>query len=240
LEVYTLDPLLRRTELFEDHESLIWTERYKQYGDFEMHIASTRRARGLLLVDTLLAMDKSRRVMKIESVEDFTDDENRQMLTVKGRSIEVLMYDRVAKESLDDLTTSPKWTISGLTPTATARKIFHDICVTGVLSSYDIIPFINEGSLSAEPSNIIEPLRSLRRSGTSVSAFCVMATRHSSGSIFTWVRIAPQDRQSFRRLSSLLNSTTCRTRRNSSPPRTRRTSRTYIRRMGSPWYTPMA
>lgn len=158
MEVYTLDPLLRRKELFEDFESLIWTERYRQYGDFEMRIASTRRARSLLLTDTFLAMDQSKRVMKIETVEDAADEENRQMLLVKGRSIETLMYDRVAKESLSNLTTSPIWTITGLTASATARKIFHDICVTGILSPYDVIPFIHEGPLSAEPSNIAEPV----------------------------------------------------------------------------------
>lgn len=157
MEVYTLDPLLRRQELFEEFESLIWTERYMQYGDFEIHIASSIRARSLLKPDTLLAMNQSRRVMKIESVEDGIDSENRHMLTIKGRSLETLMYDRVAKESLSDLTTSPTWTITGLTATNTARKIFHDICVTGVLSSYDIIPFINEGTF-AEASNIPEPV----------------------------------------------------------------------------------
>lgn len=158
MEVYTLDPLLRDQEIFEDHESLIWTERYKQYGDFQMTIASTRRARSLLVADTMLATSVSQRVMKIETVEEGTDSENRRMLTVKGRSVETLMYDRVAKESLSDLTTSPKWTIAGLTATAAARKIFHDICVTGVLSPYDVIPFIHEGTLSSAPSNIPEPV----------------------------------------------------------------------------------
>jgi ReqiPepy6 Gp37-like protein len=157
VEVYTLDPLLRRAELFENFESLIWTERYKQYGDFEMHIASTYRARSLLKAETLLALDRSRRVMKIQSVEDGNDSENRRMLIVKGRSLETLMYDRVAKESLSDLTTSPKWTITGLTATEVARKIFHDICVTGILSPYDVVPFIYEGTF-AEASNIPEPL----------------------------------------------------------------------------------
>lgn len=157
MEVYTLDPLLRRSELFDDHESLIWTERYKQYGDFELKVASTRRTRSLLLPSTKLAMDQSRRVMQIETVNDTNDSENRRMLTVKGRSIEKIMYDRVAKQSLSDLTTSPNWSIAGMTPMAAARKIFHDICVQGVLSPYDVIPFIHEGTF-AEPSNIPEPV----------------------------------------------------------------------------------
>lgn len=157
MELYTLDALLRRVELIDDFESLIWTERYQKYGDFEMTIASTFRSRTLLKVDTLLATDQTRRVMKIEFVENANDAENRRMLTVKGRSLEILMYDRVAKESLSNLTTSPTWQITGLTATNVARKIFHDICVTGVLSIYDKIPFIFEGTF-AEPSNIAEPV----------------------------------------------------------------------------------
>lgn len=155
MEVYTLDALLRRTELFEDFESLIWTERYRQYGDFELVIASTYRTRTLLKTDVLLAMSMSNRMMKIENVEDAFDSDNKRMLSVKGRSIEAIMYDRVAALSLTDTTTTPTWDISGLTPENVMRKIFHDICVTGTLSISDTIPFIQEGSF-AEGSNIPE------------------------------------------------------------------------------------
>lgn len=157
MELYTLDALLRRTEVFDTFESFIWTERYDKYGDFELDITSTLRARTLLKVGTLLAMNLSHYVMVIETVGDGTDSENRKMLKVKGRSLEVILYDRVAKESLSDTTTSPTWEITGLTATAAARKIFHDICVTGILSSYDVIPFIYEGTFLAA-STIAEPV----------------------------------------------------------------------------------
>jgi hypothetical protein len=157
VELYTLDALLRRTEVFDTFESFIWTERYDKYGDFELDITSTLRARTLLKVGTLLAMNLSHYVMVIETVGDGTDSENRKMLKVKGRSLEVILYDRVAKESLSDTTTSPTWEITGLTATAAARKIFHDICVTGILSSYDVIPFIYEGTFLAA-STIAEPV----------------------------------------------------------------------------------
>lgn len=143
--------------MFEDYESLIWTERFKQYGDFELHIASTYRARSLLKADTLLHMNLSSRVMKIESVEEKNDSENRRMLTIKGRSLEVLMYDRVAMAVTTDLTTTPSWNFTGMTAMSIVRKIFHDICVTGILSTADKIPYINEGTIS-EASNIAEPV----------------------------------------------------------------------------------
>lgn len=156
MEVYTLDPLLRRMDLIEDYESCIWTDRYKQSGDFEIKIASSRRTRSLLVPGLLLATDVTHTVMRIESTEDAVDEEGRKMLDIKGRSIETVLYDRAAVAVLDDTTTAPNWTITGLTAMNAARKIFHDICVTGTLDANDIIPFINEGSFTAS-SNIPEP-----------------------------------------------------------------------------------
>jgi len=101
-------------------------------------------------------MNESNYVMVVETVEDAEDSEGRRKLTVKGRSLESILTDRVAKESLSDLTTSPKWTIT-LPPADVARKIFHDICVTGVLDPNDVIPFITEGSFLS-PDTILEPI----------------------------------------------------------------------------------
>jgi hypothetical protein len=156
MEVYTLDPLLRREQVIDRFESLIWTERYKAFGDFELDIYSTLESRSLLKAGTLLAMNESHRVMTVETVEDGTDSEGRRMLSVKGRSLEATLLDRVAKESLSDLTVSPKWTITD-TPAAIARKIFHDICVTGVLDPLDKIPFINEGTFTPDDT-VAEPI----------------------------------------------------------------------------------
>jgi hypothetical protein len=168
MEVYPLDPLLRRIDIVEGHESLIWTERHKSYGDFKLTIASTQRSRNLLKPDTLLAMSDSHRVMRVESFEDGTDQEGRRMLTVAGRSLEALLNDRVARDNLlptqvttgtgeDAVTTERLWSITG-TPAAIMRKIFHDICVTGVLSVHDKIPFINEGSTFLPPATLPEPV----------------------------------------------------------------------------------
>lgn len=156
MEVYVLDPLLRREAVIDYFESLIWTERFAAYGDFQLDIESTAATRRLLTAGTLLAMNESYYVMMVETVEDEEDESGRQMLSVKGRSIEAILLDRVAKESTDDLTTSPKWTITDV-PAAVARKIFHDICVLGILDPADVIPFIHEGSF-LPPDNIAEPV----------------------------------------------------------------------------------
>jgi Siphovirus ReqiPepy6 Gp37-like protein len=156
MEAYTLDPLLRRINVIDRFESLIWTERFKAFGDFEMEIESTQATRTLLKTGTLLAMNESHRIMTVETSEDGLDSEGRRMLSVKGRSLEAILFDRVAKNSTADLTTSPKWIITD-EPAKVARKIFHDICVTGVLDPADVIPFIIEGTFMPEDT-IAEPL----------------------------------------------------------------------------------
>jgi len=156
VEAYVLDPLLRRIAVIDQFESLIWTERFAAFGDFQMDIVSTPGMRTLLSTGTLLAMNESYRVMMVETVEDEVDSDGRRMLSVKGRSIEALLLDRVAKNSTADLTTSPKWVITN-PPATVARQIFHDICVTGILDASDVIPFINEGSF-LPPDTVVEPI----------------------------------------------------------------------------------
>ena len=145
MDVYILDALLRRSTLVDKFISCIWTERFAEYGDFELILESTASNRRLFFEDVLLACSKSNYVMKIKTVEDSVDTEGRLTLKLTGNSLEELLEDRVAFGVLDDLTTVPTWNITD-DPAAVARKIFHDICVTGVLDLNDIIPMVTEGS----------------------------------------------------------------------------------------------
>jgi hypothetical protein len=164
MELYTLDPLLRRQYVIDKFESLIWTERFQSAGDFQLDIVSDFRARSLLKTDTYLAMSKSNYVMRVESVEDDVNEDGQKILIVKGRSLESLMEDRVAysvagpTQTTDGTgaTVDVKWTITDK-PADVARKIFHDICVTGTLDPGDKIPFINEGTFMPA-STIVEPI----------------------------------------------------------------------------------
>jgi hypothetical protein len=48
MEVYILDSLLRRTEVVDQFESCIWTERFSEHGEFEIDIKSTIDGIGVL------------------------------------------------------------------------------------------------------------------------------------------------------------------------------------------------
>lgn len=155
MELYTLDSLLRRQEVIDDFESVIWTERFAAKGDFELVIPSSGANRQRLKAGTLLACNESFRVMRIDEVEDSVDTDGKRMIKAKGPSLEALLEDRVAKNSLSDLTAEPKWVITD-NPTDVARKIFYDTCVTGNLSADDQIPFINVGTFMPADT-ILEP-----------------------------------------------------------------------------------
>jgi hypothetical protein len=157
VEVYILDSLYRRIQVVDRFESLIWTERFKDFGDFELKTYSTLENRNRFTVGTRLAMNKSHRVMTVETVEDTTDDEGARVLYLKGRSLEYILEDRAARPSVADLTALPQWIIADLPPVAIAKKIFHDTCILGGFSSYDIIPNVVEGPGLYPEDTIAEP-----------------------------------------------------------------------------------
>lgn len=155
MEIYVLDALYRRVAVIDVFVSCLWNDRYAEAGEFQLVVNSTREMRDLLKPDTRLACTESHSVMIVESFEDKDGADGQRLLEVKGPSLESIMDDRVAMGSLDDLTTTPKWTITDA-PADVARKIFHDICVTGILDVKDIIPFIVEGTFMPDDT-IDEP-----------------------------------------------------------------------------------
>lgn len=154
MDIFILDSLYRRSKVVDRFQSLIWTERFSAAGDFELQTHSTFENRSLFTEGTRLAINASRRVMQVETVQDSLDDEGREILKITGYSLESILSNRLALSAMGDTTTYPKWTLTG-TPKVIATKMFHDICVTGVLNPGDVIPLINEGSLF--PPDTIAP-----------------------------------------------------------------------------------
>jgi hypothetical protein len=141
VEIYILDNLLRRISVFDKFESLIWTERFQDIGDFELDLKSTLENRSQFLPGTKLAINESYRVMTVEAVEDTTDDDGKQMLKVAGTSLENMLADRIAKENPTDLEVEPTWDITD-TPGSIARTMFKRICEDGSFNTADKIPFL--------------------------------------------------------------------------------------------------
>lgn len=146
MEVYTLDTMLRRAQVIDDFESLIWTERFAEVGDFEMVVHNSPAVRQLLVPGLRLACNESYRGMILENVEKTTSADGKSSIKVTGSSFETLLKDRVAMDALGGLDTQEKWVLSG-TPGNVARQIFNDICRDGQLSVYDKIPYLMPGTI---------------------------------------------------------------------------------------------
>ena len=154
MELYILDSLFRRTAVIDQYESLIWTERYSEWGDFDLRVFSTPEMRRLLPAGTRLAMNQSYRVMTVELVENTTDSQGRSILKISGRSLEAVLEDRTARNTFSTLSDTPKWKITGK-PGDIARWIFNQICRTNANFPDDQIPFLKPGSIFL-PSTIPE------------------------------------------------------------------------------------
>lgn len=82
-------------QLVEDHSTLIWTERFQDPGEFELHTSAITRTRQLLPELSLCTLRDSNEVMIVESHEIDTDDAGIQELVVKGRTLDSFLENRI-------------------------------------------------------------------------------------------------------------------------------------------------
>lgn len=160
MEIYILDSLLRPIDVVDVFESMLWTERWREMGDFELRTIANPSNRKRFVESTLLSITESRRVMRVETIEDTVDDEGRKILKIKGREITLILEGRTALNIIaGDI--QPSWVISD-TPGNIMRQMFSSICVDGDLSADDIIPLLVPNvtlypdDTIDEPSDIID------------------------------------------------------------------------------------
>lgn len=145
MELYTLDGLLRRTELIEGYESYIWTERYSSVGEVKVVTPSTQQFRNLLASGTFISLSESQRVMKVETIEDTEGEDGSKHLTISGIEISKVLYDRVARTGF--VGEKPgTWKASGK-PSDVIRALFDYVCRNGSSNLTDKLQLLVAGSL---------------------------------------------------------------------------------------------
>lgn len=155
MEVLILDKLLRPIDVVDTFESMIFAERRKELGDFELVTLSTPANKKRFVPNTWITIDKSRRIMKVETVEETTDDDLRNILKIKGQEITKILLQRAALKAITG-GVAPVWMIADQ-PADIMRYIFRQICVLGTVTPDDIIPFIQDGETQYPASTIPEP-----------------------------------------------------------------------------------
>lgn len=77
------------------YESVIWTDRYYEYGDFEIYTVATKEIIDRLKSDYYLWNSESEHLMIIDESKIETDAESGNHLIVKGKSLESLLLRRI-------------------------------------------------------------------------------------------------------------------------------------------------
>jgi hypothetical protein len=95
MELTVLDKNLNPVGLVDIFDSLIWTDRYSEYGDFEIYTSVTSEAISMFQKDYFLWNKDSEHVMIIEEFDIKTDVENGNKLIVRGRSLESILDRRI-------------------------------------------------------------------------------------------------------------------------------------------------
>ncbi len=95
MDLLVLDTNFETVAIIDTYESLIWTDRYNEYGDFEITFAMNAELLSILKEDYYLWLKESEHCMIIEDLEIASDIEDGDKLTVTGRSLESLLDRRI-------------------------------------------------------------------------------------------------------------------------------------------------
>ena len=104
MDIYVYNPNLERVGLIDIYQSLIWTKRYYQAGDFELYIPATAELLSTLQTGNILERTDDNTIMVIEHIEIKTDVENGNFIIISGRSIESYLSRRIVRyqTNIDD------------------------------------------------------------------------------------------------------------------------------------------
>lgn len=111
------------------YESVIWTERYYEPGDFEIYTLATSDLVELFKEDYFIRCSESEYIMMIEHVEISTDVENGDKLIIKGRSVESILDRRIVINNM-------KFDSTDENPVM-AWEAIHQILLDNVISPED-------------------------------------------------------------------------------------------------------
>lgn len=94
MDLYYADSTFTATEVIEDYDSFIWTERYSAFGEVTLYVPESHVYTHGLKSWNYLLMSESKRVMQIESVENTRQTKQKNLVKVTGRSLEAFLMHR--------------------------------------------------------------------------------------------------------------------------------------------------
>ena len=151
MQLYILDNTFQEVSLVQSYKSLIWTERFRTKGDFELITLDTPDNRSSLRVGTYLGTDISPRIMVVETTKPEVTDDGERLLHISGASLEKLLEYRTVRQYFNILDDDDAWIFTSKKPAEIMRTIFQKICVDGVLDVKDKLPYIKSWPAGTNP-----------------------------------------------------------------------------------------
>lgn len=145
IEIKVLNRKYKTVQVIDQYESLIWTDRFDSYGDFELKIPDKDSMGSRIPRNTLLAIDQSDRIMVVESIKDEVGDAGDVTTIYKGPSF----------ESIADL--RAVYTSSFASPKTSMATAVHDALIKPKVNWTDAVPGIRDGFGIAGPPSSITP-----------------------------------------------------------------------------------
>lgn len=95
MDVVILNTSFETVKVLDTFESFIWTERFSEYGDFELYLPIEPDVFDYIKKDYYVTIKDSKRAMIIETISIDTDPDDGATLQVTGRSLESLLERRI-------------------------------------------------------------------------------------------------------------------------------------------------
>lgn len=152
MDLYTLDSGFHKDEIVDEFETLIWTERYNEFGDATIVIPTNSPFRNLLVEGTFLSIPGSREVMMIETVSD-----EKGVRTIVAKSLVAIFLERFFRNTWS--TARNDWTTTDYAANIAWRMVVSACGATGATYTGGVLPS-NYGTYEVLPNLIAGVLAS--------------------------------------------------------------------------------
>ena len=95
MDILVKDTNFNNVAVIDTYKSLIWTDRYNQCGDFELHLPVRQEFLESLKEDNYLQIKDSEHAMIVQDISVDSDAEEGNSLTITGKSLETILERRI-------------------------------------------------------------------------------------------------------------------------------------------------
>lgn len=148
MEFLKLDSTFHPVDTAQGFETLVWTERYREAGDFELLVEDSVAPLSLLPKGTFVSHTDTKEVMIVENHQVKRNSKKKLITTISGRSVESFAEHRTSAQNSTGGTNNPVsgdpivWTLASAPSWSHAKYLLEQHLTAGRLSANEILPNI--------------------------------------------------------------------------------------------------